>query len=83
MGLTGIIGFIISLVAGLFMLIGLIPFLGWLNWFTALPLSIAGAAISGIGLSKKQSGFGVAGLVISIVVFIVAVGRLYAGCGVF
>jgi hypothetical protein len=78
----GIIGFIVSLVAGCFMLIGLIPFLGWLNWITTLPLAIAGAVLSGTGLARSRSGIAVAGLVISIVVFFIAVGRLIVGCGI-
>jgi hypothetical protein len=79
----GIIGFIISLVAGGFMLLGLIPFLGWLNWFTTLPAAITGAALSGIGLTRSRGGIAAAGLVISIVVFFIAVGRLIVGCGIF
>lgn len=78
----GIVGFIISLVAGGFMLIGLIPFLGWVNWFTTLPAAIVGAAFSGIGLTRSRGGLAVAGLVISIVVFFIAVGRLIIGCGI-
>jgi hypothetical protein len=49
----GIIGFIFSLVAAGFMLIGLLPFLGWLNWITTLPASIAGAVLSGIAVSRS------------------------------
>jgi hypothetical protein len=81
----GIIGFILSLVSGGFMLISLIPFLGWLNWFTTLPLAVAGAAFSGLGLARKNpiSGIAIAGLIISILVFVIGVGRLFAGCGVF
>lgn len=81
----GIIGFILSLVAGGFMLIGLIPLLGWLNWITTLPLAVVAAALSGVGLSKKDhvSGIAIAGLVISILVFVVAVNRLALGCGIF
>ena len=78
----GIVGFIVSLVAGGFMLLGLIPFLGWLNWFTTLPLAISGAVLSGIGLTRSRGGIAAAGLVISIVVFFIAVGRLIAGCGI-
>ncbi len=81
----GIIGFILSLVSAGFMLISLIPFIGWLNWFTTLPLAVAGAAFSGLGLTGKNrvNGIAIAGLIISILVFVIAVGRLFAGCGVF
>jgi len=79
------IGFILSLVAGAFMLIGLIPFLGWINWFTTLPLSIAAAVLCGLGLNRKShlSILGVAGLIISLLVFFIGVGRLFVGCGIF
>jgi hypothetical protein len=79
----GIIGFIFSLVAGGFMLIGLLPFLGWLNWFTTLPAAIVGAVLSGISVSRSRSSLGTAGLVISLILFLVAVGRLALGGGFF
>lgn len=78
----GIIGFILSLLAVVFMLVGLVPFLGWLNWFTTLPLGLAGAGLSAAGLSRGRNGIAVAGLVISIIALIVAFIRLYIGCGV-
>jgi hypothetical protein len=85
MGIMGLIGFIISLVAAGFMLVGLIPFLGWINWFTSLPLAAAGAALSGISLTRRglSNIFGILGLVVSIVVFFVSFSRLMAGCGIF
>jgi hypothetical protein len=36
-------GCILSIVAGCFLLIGLIPLLGWLNWLTSLPISLLAA----------------------------------------
>jgi len=78
----GLIGFILSLVAGGFMLIGLIPLLGWLNWITTLPIAIVAVIFSALGTSKNRGGIGVAGLVISIVVILVAIGRLNLGCGI-
>lgn len=79
----GIVGFVLSLVAGFFMLIGLIPFLGILNWFTTLPAAILGIIFSAIGLSKSKSGLAVTGLTISILVFCVAILRLIIGGGIF
>jgi hypothetical protein len=83
MSILGLIGFILSLVAGGFMVIGLIPFLGWLNWITTLPLAIAAAVISGLGLSKSRgSVFAIAGLVIGLIVVFIALSRLSIGCGI-
>ena len=79
----GILGFIFSLVAASFLLAGLVPLLGWLNWITTLPAAILGAVFSGLGLARYRGGIAVAGLVISTVVFVLAVGRLYIGCGIF
>lgn len=42
----GAFGCALSILAALFLAVGLIPFLGWLNWFTSLPLSILGAIFS-------------------------------------
>jgi hypothetical protein len=78
----GIFGFIFSLVAAGFMLVGLIPFLGWLNWITTLPAAILGAVFSGLGLARSRNGLAVAGLVISVVVFFIGSGRLIIGCGI-
>ena len=80
----GFIGLIVSFVAAIFMFVGLIPFLGWLNWFTTLPVAIAGAVLSIITLSRKpRSLFGVGGLLISLAVLFVAVVRLSLGWGIF
>lgn len=76
-------GFVLSLVAGFFLLIGLIPFLGWSNWFTTLPVAILGIVFSSIAVSKSGSSLGTAGLVIGILVFVVAVIRLILGGGIF
>jgi hypothetical protein len=79
----GLIGSILSMVAGGFMFIGLIPFLGWLNWITTLPLAAVAAVLCGLGLVKRKSVFAIAGLAISLVVFFIALGRLAIGCGIF
>ncbi len=78
-----IAGFVLSLVAGFFLLIGLIPFLGWFNWFTTLPAAILGIVFSSIAMSKSRGGMATAGLVIGILVFVVAVLRLIIGGGIF
>jgi hypothetical protein len=78
----GIAGFIVSLVAGVFLLIGMVPFLGWLNWITTLPAAVLGAVFSSIGLARYRGGLSVAGLTISVVVFVLGVARLIVGCGI-
>jgi hypothetical protein len=78
-----IIGFIISLVAALFMFIGLIPFLGWINWFTTFPIAILGAIISAVAYAATKNRLAIAGLVISGVAFLIALGRVIVGCGFF
>jgi len=78
----GIIGFIVSLVSLGFMLIGLIPFLGWLNWVTTLPLAVIGAVISVLGLTRYKSNLGITGLFISVIVIFIAISRLSLGCGI-
>ena len=77
-----IAGFVLSLVAGFFLLIGLIPFLGWSNWFTTLPAAILGIVFSSVAMSKSKNGLATAGLVIGILVFVVAVIRLILGGGI-
>jgi len=79
----GVLGLIVNLVAAMFMTIGLIPFLGWLNWFTTLPISIVGAILSGVSLaSRPRSRSAIAGLIISLAVFLVALVRLALGGGI-
>jgi hypothetical protein len=78
----GLIGLGLSIGAGFFMLIGLVPFLGWLNWITTLPLAFAAAVVSGLGIAKNRSLFGAAGLIIAVIVFFIGSGRLFVGCGI-
>jgi hypothetical protein len=81
--IMGILGLIISFVAIVFLLVGLIPFLGWLNWFTTIPTAILGAILSGVGLARRpKGGAAVAGLIISVAVFAVALVRLSVGGGI-
>jgi hypothetical protein len=53
-----------------------------MNWFTTLPAAVLGAIISGIAVSRSRRGPAVAGLVISLVIFAVALVRLVIGGGV-
>lgn len=79
----GFIALLLSFLAAIFMFVGLIPFLGWLNWFTTLPLAVAGAVLSILTLVKHpRSLAGVGGIILSLIVVFVAVIRLSLGCGV-
>ena len=57
--------------------------MGTLNWFTTLPLSVIGSTFSGLGVARSRSILGVAGLIISVVVFFIGMTRLAVGCGIF
>lgn len=78
----GIIGLIISLIAALFLLIGLIPFMGWSNWFTTMPAATLGVIICGVATSRAKSGVAITGLTISLAVFVIALVRLAIGGGI-
>lgn len=78
-----IIGFIISLIAAIFMMVGLIPLLGWFNWFTTLPAAVLGAIINGVALAHSKSNLALAGLIISLAVFAISLVRLAIGGGIF
>jgi len=68
-------------VAAGFLLVGLIPFLGIINWFTTLPVAVLAAILSGVALPRRSS-LAVTGFVISLAVFGVAILRLYLGGGI-
>ena len=72
-----------SLFAGLFLLIGLIPFLGWLNWLTTLPLAVLGAIFCYQAM-KARPGDGMArlGLIASVIIFAFGAFRLSLGAGI-
>lgn len=73
---------IFSVIALVFALVGLIPFLGILNWIAIIFAIIA--FISGIvgAVVKKQRGAYIAGIVISILVSCIAIIRLVLGGGI-
>jgi hypothetical protein len=68
------IGRIFGILALIVMIIGLIPFFGWLNWF-GIPLAILGLILSVIG---KSNG----GMVICAVAIVVGLLRLFMGGGI-
>lgn len=80
----GILGFIISLVAVLFLIIGLVPFLGWSNWFTTMPAATLTIILCGVSMGRNRppGRLAIAGLVIGIAVFIIGLLRLTLGGGI-
>ncbi len=78
-----ILGLIFCLISVVFLIVWSIPGLGFLNWFTTLPAAVLGAFFSIVKLQNFKSAVAVITLIISVIVFILALGRLMAGCGVF
>ena len=52
--ITGLIGLFFGFLSGVFLLVGLFPFLGWLNWFTSLPLAGIGMVLAIISVRGKR-----------------------------
>ena len=78
----------ISLLWGIFalawMVLALIPLLGWGNWFL-IPFAAIGAVIAGIGIGLSRPGHrgrAKTGLVLNGIVIVVAMLRLGLGGGV-
>jgi len=66
---------IIGIIALIIMLVGIIPFLGLLNWIAA-PIALVGLFV---GIFSKNTG----GLILNGIVLIVSALRLIAGGGIF
>lgn len=79
----GFISLIWGVFALLFMCLGLIPLLGWLNWLV-IPFAAVGAILAGIGvlLRGDKSRRAKAGLALNLVVILVAAIRLSLGGGI-
>ena len=69
-----LVSVIIGLVSAVFMLVGLIPLLGVLNWLV-LPSAAAGAILGAFGRKKT-------GLIINLIVIFVSAVRLLLGGGI-
>ncbi len=67
---------LLGIFAAIFMVLGLIPFLGWLNWLV-LPCCVIGIIFGAFGQGKRP------GLTINVAVATVAGLRLLLGGGVF
>ena len=81
MGLISLLWGIVSIV---WMVLALIPLLGWGNWFL-IPFAAVGAIIGAIGIaitSPGNRGRAKAGLVLNGIAIIVGIVRLNLGAGI-
>ena len=65
---------IIGSIALIIMIVGLVPLLGWLNWF-AIPIAILGLIV---GIFSRNTG----GLILNGIILIFSALRLMAGGGI-
>lgn len=78
----GTLGCGVSVAAFVLAFITALPFLGWGNWFTTIPISILAMVFSSIGLAKgEQRTIAVLGLVAGAIIFFWALFRLAIGGG--
>ena len=80
----GLVSVLWGIFAMLWMLLALVPLLGWGNWFV-IPFAAVGAIIAAIAMAftaPAHRGRAKAGLVLNAVVIVVAVIRLHLGGGV-
>ena len=72
-----------GLLAGVSFFIGIIPFLGWLNWFTTLPLAVISAAMAYSATKNGRNDTGARfTLAASVLLILVTLARLSIGGGV-
>jgi hypothetical protein len=75
-------GCALAILASIFMLIGLVPLLGWLNWATSLPLAVVATVLFYLDLKEPpRSAFSQAGFFLSTLVLCIVILRLMAGGG--
>ncbi|WP_229684876.1 hypothetical protein [Deinococcus roseus] len=70
-----LLSIVFGIVAAIGLLVGLIPLLGWVNWFITLPLGIIGLILGTISSSAT-------GRNLNIVILILAALRLFLGGGI-
>ena len=81
--ITGLLGILFGFVAGVCLLVSLLPLLGWLNWITSLPLAIIGLIFSRVSARRRVgSSLGTVGTVLCLGVLGIAVFRLILGGGI-
>jgi hypothetical protein len=79
----GVISVVWGIIAMLWMVLALVPLLGWGNWFL-IPFAAVGAIIAAIGLvisAPGHHGRAKAGLILNAVAIVVGVIRLHLGGG--
>ena len=80
----GLISLLWGMFAMLWMLLALVPLLGWGNWFL-IPFAAVGALIAAVAIAlplREKRGRAKAGLVLNGIVIIVAILRLNLGGGI-
>jgi len=80
----GLISLLWGIFAMLWMVLALIPLLGWGNWFL-IPFAAVGAIIAAIGIAVTapgQRGRAKTGLILNAIVIVVGIFRLGLGGGI-
>jgi len=80
----GLVSVMWGIFAMLWMLLALVPLLGWGNWFV-IPFAAVGAIIAAIAMvftAPANRGRAKTGLVLNVIVMVVAVVRLHLGGGI-
>ncbi|WP_242112057.1 hypothetical protein [Luteimonas aquatica] len=80
----GLISLLWGIAAMLWMIVALIPLVGWANWFL-IPFAAVGAIIAAIGVlftSSGKRGRAKTGLVLNGLVILIALVRLTLGGGI-
>ena len=79
-----IVSFVLGIVSIIGMFIGLIPFLGWINW-GVIPIAAVGLIISIVAIAseKENRGLGIAGLILCTIALLIGIIRLIIGGGIF
>lgn len=79
----GVIGCGAGMFAAVTFLIGLIPFLGWVNWFTTLPLATLSAAAAYAATREHPADQGPRmALAASLILIVITLFRLSIGGGI-
>ena len=80
----GLVSLLWGILAMFFMVLALIPLLGWSNWFL-IPFAAVGAIIGAIGIlftSSAKTGRAKTGLLLNGIVIVVGIVRLGMGGGI-